>query len=50
MDEPTWGRHEERAVTTCPVCPHRLAEHDALGRRFCDATREVGWRRGCICR
>jgi hypothetical protein len=50
MDEPATGRHEERIVTTCQVCPHRWADHDALGRRFCSATLEVGWERGCICR
>ncbi len=35
---------------TCTVCPHPWAVHDALGRRFCTATRDVGWSRGCICR
>ncbi len=34
----------------CPACPHRWEAHDALGRRFCTATRDVGWNRGCICR
>jgi hypothetical protein len=36
--------------STCIVCPHPLAGHDALGRRFCTATHDVGWSRGCICR
>jgi hypothetical protein len=34
---------------SCSVCPHTWSEHDALGRRFCTATRDVGWSRGCIC-
>ncbi|HEY2193084.1 MAG TPA: RGCVC family protein [Actinomycetospora sp.] len=50
MDEPKRGRHEQRTGTTCPACPHQWAEHDALGRRFCEATRNGGWSRGCICR
>ena len=50
MDDAGAGRHEEQLTTTCQVCPHRWADHDALGRRFCSATREVGWERGCICR
>jgi hypothetical protein len=40
----------ERAGTACSVCPHPWEGHDALGRRFCTATRDVGWERGCICR
>lgn len=36
--------------STCAACPHLWSAHDALGRRFCTATRVVGWSRGCICR
>ncbi|WP_408630104.1 RGCVC family protein [Actinomycetospora lemnae] len=34
---------------TCSVCPHPWSDHDALGRRFCTATRVSAWSRGCIC-
>ncbi|HSK58017.1 MAG TPA: RGCVC family protein [Actinomycetospora sp.] len=40
---------DEHADPSCSVCPHTWSEHDALGRRFCTATRDVGWSRGCIC-
>jgi hypothetical protein len=40
----------EPEQATCTACPHLWAAHDALGRRFCTATRVVGWSRGCICR
>lgn len=45
-EQPRWGR----IATTCTVCPHVWAAHDALGQRFCRATRDVGWERRCICR
>ncbi|WP_328305642.1 RGCVC family protein [Actinomycetospora sp. NBC_00405] len=35
---------------SCSACPHTWSEHDALGRRFCAATHDHGWDRGCICR
>jgi hypothetical protein len=41
--------HDTDADPSCSVCPHTWSEHDALGRRFCTATRDVGWSRGCIC-
>lgn len=41
---------DEPDTPSCAVCPHPWAEHDALGRRFCSATHDVGWSRGCICR
>ncbi|WP_116706549.1 RGCVC family protein [Actinomycetospora cinnamomea] len=40
---------EHDAKTSCTVCPHAWSAHDALGRRFCTATRDVRWSRGCIC-
>lgn len=40
---------DTRTDPSCSVCPHTWSEHDALGRRFCTATRDVGWSRGCIC-
>ena len=40
---------EQEADPACSVCPHTWPGHDALGRRFCTATRDVGWSRGCIC-
>ena len=38
------------AQTVCDVCPHPAAAHDAIGRRFCDATLTGAITRGCICR
>lgn len=38
------------AGTACDVCAHELASHDALGLRFCRATRDSSLPRGCICR
>jgi hypothetical protein len=34
----------------CDVCPHPVADHDAIGLRFCRATRNAGTERGCACR
>jgi hypothetical protein len=34
----------------CEVCPHPLADHDAIGLRFCRATSSGGLDRGCACR
>ena len=34
----------------CDVCPHPVADHDAIGLRFCRATRNAGTGRGCACR
>lgn len=34
----------------CPACDHDLERHDAIGRRFCDATLAHALQRGCICR
>lgn len=45
----TQDTHDTGADPSCSVCPHTWSEHDALGRRFCTATRDVGWSRGCIC-
>ena len=41
---------DETGEPSCSACPHTWSDHDALGRRFCTATRDVGWDRGCICR
>jgi hypothetical protein len=38
------------AVAVCDVCPHPAAAHDAISRRFCDATLTGALSRGCICR
>lgn len=40
---------EHGADPPCTVCPHAWSAHDALGRRFCTATRDVRWSRTCIC-
>jgi hypothetical protein len=33
----------------CDVCPHPVADHDAIGLRFCRATKNTGTVRGCVC-
>ena len=38
------------AQTVCDVCPHPAAAHDAISRRYCDATLTGATTRGCICR
>ncbi len=35
---------------TCPVCPHRMADHDAISARYCSATAASGSAHGCVCR
>jgi hypothetical protein len=51
----TEGRHaSEGAVqpadkNTCMACTHRVADHDAIARRYCNATVERALTRGCIC-
>jgi hypothetical protein len=34
----------------CTVCEHPADAHDAIGRRFCEATQSKALSRGCICR
>ena len=34
----------------CDVCPHPVPDHDAIGLRFCRATRNSRLDRGCVCR
>jgi hypothetical protein len=41
---------DTRAETACPACAHPLADHDAIGVRFCRATVAGAFERGCICR
>jgi hypothetical protein len=45
VDSPLTG-----AQAACDVCPHPLAAHDVIGRRFCAATLTGAITRGCICR
>jgi hypothetical protein len=33
----------------CSVCPHRVADHDVIGLRFCHATVAGSLSRGCVC-
>jgi hypothetical protein len=33
----------------CDVCPHSVDSHDAIGRRFCQATLDRALTRGCAC-
>ncbi|RZU32817.1 RGCVC family protein [Blastococcus saxobsidens] len=41
------------AVTSCPVCPHALADHDRISLRFCQATQVQlsagAGTHGCVC-
>ena len=32
------------------ACGHQASEHDAVGRRYCEATSSAELIRGCICR
>jgi hypothetical protein len=34
----------------CLACGHDVADHDAIGRRYCRATEARALARGCICR
>jgi hypothetical protein len=34
----------------CAACPHPMDAHDAVGRRFCQATVASALDRGCVCR
>jgi hypothetical protein len=34
---------------TCAACAHAMADHDAIGTRFCSATLAGGYARGCVC-
>lgn len=36
-------------TASCPVCPHPLVTHDAIGTRFCRATIARALPRGCTC-
>jgi hypothetical protein len=37
------------ATPGCDVCPHAVTQHDAIGLRFCRATRDSALDRGCVC-
>jgi hypothetical protein len=55
---PTAIRPERSPTTTspgtadpaCEVCPHPVSQHDAIGLRFCRATKNAALDRGCVCR
>jgi hypothetical protein len=34
----------------CAVCDHDVDAHDAIGRRYCEATQAQALGRNCICR
>lgn len=36
-------------ATRCPVCPHAVADHDAISLRYCAASRMLVAARGCVC-
>jgi hypothetical protein len=37
-------------LARCPMCSHRLTDHDAIGLRYCRATQAQALTRHCICR
>jgi hypothetical protein len=36
--------------TACMACGHERDAHDAIAQRFCNATVEHAFTRGCMCR
>jgi len=52
----TWQRDTSGKVgggedePRCAVCSHQLADHDAIGLRYCQATQASALPRNCICR
>jgi hypothetical protein len=48
------GEHDVRGeaenLPRCTVCSHRLADHDAISLRYCQATQVQALPRNCICR
>ena len=33
----------------CPVCPHPVADHDAISLRYCAASQRLATAQGCVC-
>ncbi len=33
----------------CVSCPHPMSAHDPISARFCIATSQGGYNRGCVC-
>jgi hypothetical protein len=50
LSKPAADADAEARAGICPVCPHRLADHDPIGLRFCRATAAGAVSRGCVCR
>ena len=50
LPSPTAPAASEVETTTCDVCGHAEAVHDAISRRFCKATMSQALSRNCICR
>jgi hypothetical protein len=44
------GIPQSVAAARCDVCPHPVADHDAIALRFCRATLAGAGVRGCVCR
>lgn len=36
-------------VAGCPACPHPWNDHDQIATRFCAATTDHQFDRGCVC-
>ncbi len=48
--QPLDAARPSAAAPGCVACPHPVADHDAIGLRFCRATLDSALARGCICR
>jgi hypothetical protein len=42
-------RDDDAYQPLCAVCDHDLADHDAIGLRYCQATQAQALARKCIC-
>ncbi len=43
------SHREDDGSAQCDACEHELADHDAIGLRFCRATQEQALTRSCLC-
>jgi len=48
---PDVSRHaaDGEATTECAACPHPWPSHDRISARFCTATVDGRFSRGCVC-
>jgi hypothetical protein len=48
--DPTTASVVDQVEPPCTVCGHESVRHDAIARRYCEATQLRALQRGCICR